>query len=411
MDIGTVVERLIQERGQLDPLVFLQEIGVVSRTGITAWRQGKVGCLRDVIQGDLSWIEGCLRQAARMARTLGLVPKTIDASRMDNDGRHLGLQIDTTHDPGRDALFTTHYLRPPQGSGGIQMDLFLDTPETALVNDLIHAIANHDATLANHLFMRLEKNHPDNQVLNDLPPLIKAITDLEALIRSPLEGLDRLQNELTTHARQGLGGLEGRFLKPFYLLFDKAFAGRPFDPQHPNAHRSWTLERLGHWKALSECVLLEPGWTRQPVLLLRRAKALFQLRRLEANRRVWIRFFWELPQQAAQYLETHGDKDLKRLWNGFIDREVSDWHLFPTWILLDQPRLAKDPDAWSETEEEETTPSPGQTAFFTLANLLLAEEETPTSSQSMIMRRQLKESFPEVFAMFMQTIRPGQTSS
>ncbi|HAT49065.1 MAG: hypothetical protein HQL07_17665 [Nitrospirae bacterium] len=407
MDIASVVERLIQERGQLDPLVFLQEIQVVSKTGLATWRQGKVASLQDVLQGDPLWIDGCLRQAARMARTLGLTPRTVEACRTDTHGHRQGLQISTLHDPGREALYTTHYQRPKTGHGGTQMDLFLDTPETMLINDLILAIADHNAPVADELVKRLAENHPQNGALEELHPLIQAITQKEHLAHTPMEGIQIIQDEIVPCAQQTLAALAGRYLKPFYRLFDRALMHQPFDPQHPNAHRSWTLEQLENWKALAECVLLEEGWVRQPVLLQRRAKALFQLKRLEASHQVWVQFFWGFPQQAAQAIESQGDKNLKRLWYDFIDRvehRENDAQTFPAWMLIHQPRLAEQREEWLEEADGET-PLPEKTAFFLLADLLRTERESPASPDSLALRYQLKERFPELFSLFMGTIR------
>lgn len=408
MDIASVVERLVQERGQLDPLVFLQEIGVVSKTGLATWRQGKIATLQEVLQGDPLWIDGCLRQAARMARTLGLTPRTVEVFRMDTHGHRQGLQISPTHDPGREALYTTHYQRPKTGHGGTQMDLFLDTPETILVNDLIQAIANHNAQVADDLVKRLEENHPHNGTLEELHPLIKVITQKEQWVLTPLEGITFIQEEIVPLAQQTLAALTGRFLKPLYRMFDRALMHHPFDPQHPNAHRSWTLEQLENWKALAECVLLEEGWIQQPVLLQRRAKALFQLKRLDASLQVWVQFFWGFPHHAAQAIENQGDKNLKRLWYSFIDRvehRENDAVTFPAWMLIHQPRLAEQREEWLEEAEEETPP-PGKTAFFLMADLLRTEKESPTSPDSLALRHQLKEGFPELFSLFMGTIHP-----
>ncbi|HIJ85631.1 MAG TPA: hypothetical protein HPQ00_15695, partial [Magnetococcales bacterium] len=310
-------------------------------------------------------------------------------------------------DPGREALFTTHYQRPKPVEGGVQMDLFLDTPETMLINDLLQAIVKHDVPTSTDLFKRLEKEHARNGMLEEFRPLLGAITRGKTLVEDPMGGLELLQGEITPCARQSLGRLEDLFLKPFYRIFDHAFVGKAFDPKHPEAHRSWTLERLEDWKSVGECVLLEEDWMQQPVLLFRRAHALFRLRRLDSSRQVWILFFWKFPRQAAQVLEAGGDKDLMRWWHGFTDwtadKEV-DYDLFPAWMLLDQPKLAENRAEWSE-ETDKTIP--GRKAFFLLADLLDAEKETPFSPDSMKLRRKLKKAFPELFTLFMQTRRQG----
>lgn len=407
MDVHAIVERLVQERGQLDPLVFLQEIGAVSKPGLTAWRQGTVSSLQEVLQGDTQWIDGCLRQAGRMARTLGLTPKTVDACRMDDDGHHRGLRIDNTGDPGREALYTTHYQRPRADGGGMQLDLFLDTPETLLVNDLIQAIAQHDDKKAAKLCKQLEKEHPKNGVLEEVRPLIAAIKLGDKLVASPHKGLKRLRDEIIPCAKQALSGLERRFLNPFYRQFDRALIGQPFDPKHPDAHRSWTLECLENWQALAECILHEESWTRHPLLLNRRAHALFQSKRLVASWQVWVLFFWMFPLQAVVAMENAADKELKRLWLGFSDHQPDAEHdpaLFPVWMLLAQPLLTENRDAWLE-ETEEKPSNNGRTIFFLLDDLLRAEKSAPGSSDALSLRRQLKEISPETFALFLQTVQ------
>ncbi|MBF0436574.1 MAG: hypothetical protein HQL77_14525 [Magnetococcales bacterium] len=407
MDVHAIVERLVQERGQLDPLVFLQEIGAVSKPGLTSWRHGDVSCLQEVLQGDPQWIDGCLRQAGRMARTLGLAPKTVDSCRMDADGHHRGLRIDNIGDPGREALYTTHYQRPRSDTGGIQLDLFLDTPETMLVNDLIQAVAQHDDKKAAKLCKQLEKEHPNNGVLEEVRPLIAAIKLGEKLVASPIKGLKRLREEIIPCAKQALGNLERHFLKPFYRQFDQVLIGQTFDPKHPDAHRSWTLECLENWQSLAECILLEEAWTQHPLLLYRRAHALFQGKRLVASWQVWVQFFWGFPLQAASALENAADKELKRLWLGFSDHKPDiepDPTLFPAWMLLAQPLLTENRDEWLEEIEEKPSHT-GRTVFFLLDDLLRAEKSAPASSGALSLRRQLKETSPEAFALFLQTVQ------
>ncbi|MBF0109618.1 MAG: hypothetical protein HQL76_10620 [Magnetococcales bacterium] len=402
MDIDAVVERLILERGQLDPLLLLRQIGVLSDSGLTAWRQGQVGSLDDVLTGDPLWIDGCLRQAARMARILGLKPKTVTSHGMDSAGIRIDLKVDAGGNPGRMALLTTQYHRPEPGVGSRQMDLFLDNPETGLINDLLHAIARHDLERVRSHSIRLEKWNPENSLLKELRPMMAAIENREAWRDNPQEGYRWLEREIIPHAAGLLGNLEGMFLKPFHQTLDQALTGVPFDPNEPNIHRSWTLERLGDWKSLVECVLLEEGWTRQPVLLTRLAMALHKLRRLEANRQVWIRFFWEFPEIAGRTLETRGDKDLLRMWHAFLDRNPAEKEMFPAWMLLEQPRLAENEGEWLDMDGPD--PVPGKQAFSMLAELLRLEQEMPDSVETLAQRRRLKEAFPEVFSMFLQTV-------
>ncbi|MBF0422491.1 MAG: hypothetical protein HQL73_05810 [Magnetococcales bacterium] len=401
MDVTAVVERLVQERGQLDPIVFLQEMGFVSKPGLAAWRQGQVDCLQEVLQGDPQRIDACLRQAARMARTLGLAPKTVDACRTHLDGQRQGLRVDTAGDPGREALYTTHYQRPKDHHGGVQMDLFLDTPETLLVNDLIQAIARHDLMTATELCQRLRSENPENGILEDLPPLIAAIELGDELPQQPLQALERLHNEILPCSRQALGALAKPFLKPIYRRLDRAFVGFPFDPAHPDAHRSWTLERLENWRAMAECILLEENWTRQPVLLYRRAQALFRLKRLGACWQVWATFFWAFPPLAPTFLEKCQDRDLLRLWHGFIDLDLEvrvTPELFPVWMALAQPQWWSDNDEWPEDQDD----LPGQTVFLLLVELLRAENDPPSTSDSLSLRRKLKETSPAAFELFMK---------
>lgn len=412
MDVVAVAERLIQEQGKLDPLKFLQEIGVVSGPALKSWYQGKVACLDEVLQGDPGWIDNSLRQAARMARSLGLTPKTIEAFRVDGNGQRLALLVDAEGDPGREALFTTHYHRSQKKQDGVQLDLFLDTPETLLVNDVVDTLAKHDAVAAKGLLKRMKKERPKNGTVKEFRFLADAIIKKEELRHSPLEGLKHFRGTIIKRAREALGGQAGRFLIPFYRMFDQVFVGKSFDPQHPDAHRSWTLEQLGEWESLGECVLLEAAWTRQPVLLFRRAKALFHRRRLDESRQTWILFFWNFPCQAIQFLETGqgDDKELIRLWNRFTDREFEgelDGAMFPAWLLLEQPRLGENHEEWSEDDGAEITP--GRAAFFLINDLMRIEKEASASPLSLELRRQLKEKFPDLFKPFMQAVRSDRS--
>jgi len=137
-EIEQIVDELLLERGRYEPLLLLQQEGTLKYRHYDAWRCDKStsksidrnNCLDTVLSGESADILTTLKQAATYSRKLGLQSAMIryvgweDAAEKSlclSSDSQMQEYLGTCYQPAQDRF---------------QMDLFMDSPITAVLNGI-----------------------------------------------------------------------------------------------------------------------------------------------------------------------------------------------------------------------------------------------------------------------------------
>jgi hypothetical protein len=263
----------------------------------------------------------------------------------------------------------------------VQLDLFLDRPDTPLRNALAEALAAGQPEAARQALARLREHdaaHPDLPALERL----SAVLDPRSPERDATAGLPALAAEvdsvLVPVAERFLGWEAPRVLRPVWrrLAAGAAHADR--------AEADWP-GTAQHWIAV----------------------ALFHLgRRPEALRR-WLALAWRDPAALEAAAPRAPDETLRDAWARFerhpgfdpdADGVTAPARWFPAWLLLREPKLA---GLFRETEVPGGDP-PGAALRQILR--LLPLEARGLSDALVRERRALRAVAPAFFAHYLRQV-------
>ena len=331
-EIRTQVDRLLLEQGEYLPLELLLTEGRLDYADYEAWRGGEAGLLEERLFGDADQIKRDLLEAAAYAKELRLEPETLDYEVWGGGGTLRFSRAEML-----DALFRTAYRRPADAP---QTDLFMDSPGTALVNDIVQALGRRDLETAQRQLQQLYRSDPGNTRLGGLERLLEAAQAVDTEVGEPAAELARLRDPIQPLAEELLGRHARAYLLPLWRRLHQALAGQPFDPGQPDLHRSHTAGRMLDWKAQLAAVEAEPQWREQPLLLQRHAAANLRLRDPRQALADLFRLCWRFPQQAASPA-AEWPVDTQQAWERFqeLDPEL-ETAAFPAWLLIIRPGLA-----------------------------------------------------------------------
>ena len=217
-DLHAAMDKLLLEHGAYIPVELLLHEGRLRYSDYEAWRCGEVDSLDDVLLGNPERIFKRLYQASEWAVSLGLEPDSQDyyAWGAKAGGRKLVFLHDNQQS---EELLRTHYVRKqdlaPSPGQVSQLDLFLDSGATPIVNDIINALASRRLDDVEILLERLAEREPGHRSRHALDSLFAALYQLENSpdLISPEELLANLEKYLIPLAKELLVGGKPRWNK------------------------------------------------------------------------------------------------------------------------------------------------------------------------------------------------------
>jgi hypothetical protein len=333
--IRTLVDRLLFEQGQLDPLELLLAAGLLAYEDYEAWRLGRRPDLETALVSPAAEVAALLAEAADYARRQGLEPRSVSLRGW--------AATDAPLTPGRNAALadacTTVLAPPPERH---QLDLFHDSAALLVEDALRDALAARQVDEARAQSALLLEQAPEHPCLKDYLRLIALLDDGASQTITADERLADLET-IEPLARERLGHRARDFLAALWAELADRLAGRPFDPTAATLHASRAWARAGRWDAVRRSIEAEPDWRRHPQLLLDHAEACWRRRDPASARRDWMQLCWEHPEAAERALAASSfpDQQLAGRWNAFGDLdEPLDTEDFPAWLLLHDPAAA-----------------------------------------------------------------------
>ena len=145
-------------------------------------------------------------------------------------------------------------------------------------NKLREAIRAGDTGEAEHKLNELAGRNSEHKILDPATVLIEALGTAHP--HEPVTALmyqDRLEGEWASAGEAIFGKRAKALLTPFWRAVGQALENMAFDPAHPDRHASRAYLECGDWKAVIRVVQAEDRFEKQPVLIERMAKALWQI--------------------------------------------------------------------------------------------------------------------------------------
>lgn len=376
------VDQLLIEQGRFSPIAWLLATGYLSYSNYIDWRDGLIEKLDSCFTAPRERVIEQLAIATNYARTLGL---------RETRGTYLSTEqneLIISRDPQYDINFRTDFA-PAQDR--MQMDLFFDSAPVYAENELIDAIITRDKRKIPELLDTLYAF--DSQKHEDFTRLIEQEKKLRAPGLSLPNKLAVIDNTLMPLAVKLLRIEAIRFLTPLWQDLTAELTGRPFDPEQPKLHVSYTGTKAFLWHDVTKAIEQEPDYSKQPILLFRYAEASFKVARELAGLEHWFLLFLLHTETAEQLIKQTGYLLLFDDWKRFqeLDPELPT-QFFPAWILLLKPALAKQDLILNGVAE-------GFRAF-SLAKQLSVE---PLESTSIALRADLKKLNPDLFRHFLNS--------
>jgi hypothetical protein len=241
----------------------------------------------------------------------------------------------------------------------MQLDIFNDSRDVMLRNDVFQALQQHDAPKAQSAWAALQKDYPDDDTLTGLRVLTAAVAELaqpsakqafadHAPLR--LARLDLL--ERIAPAALGLLGQPGaaHWLRPFWQTLITRAERLPYQAEAESDHAAPMLLHVQDWQGALDAVMGIESWRRIPVPLAWMTQAKLQLHGLRAAWPLLAELAWLAPKRLDNVMQGAPEPILLSLKDqfeaGFEPPDGADAALdlawFPAWVLTVQPRYAAD---------------------------------------------------------------------
>ena len=240
-----------------------------------------------------------------------------------------------------------------------QLDIFNDSRDQQLRNDLIAAVAACDLAAAQHAYQALAAEYPNDAALAPAADLMTALASATdeafANLAQALAAGAQLHGVLASDAVELLGR-EGSigWLRAQWRQIAKRAAELPFDARQPEGHAAALWLQGAAWTQASDAVERIDSWRRIPQPLAWMLLARCQRAGVEKAWPLLAELCWLAPERAGQLLLTLPDARLRKQLQRFdVDCDEADtqlpspgdgaarWAWLPAWLLVDQPLLAE----------------------------------------------------------------------
>ncbi|MFM0515053.1 hypothetical protein [Paraburkholderia sp. RL17-373-BIF-A] len=231
-----------------------------------------------------------------------------------------------------------------------QLDIFADSRDVMLRNDVLEQLQRRDAVSARTALEQLATGYPDDGAL---PAMSVLVRELERAPTAPFAdhaalaiARRHLEDEVVPAARRVLPAQTGHaWLAPCWRALADRAATLAFLRADADSHSAplWLL--AGDWAAASEAAQSIESWWRIPAPLAWITEARYRAQGLDAAWPLLAELAWLAPARFAALLPVLGDASLDALRRRFDAEfpgtgEVDDDAWFPAWLLVIKPALA-----------------------------------------------------------------------
>ena len=223
---------------------------------------------------------------------------------------------------GVDGIIGFYLNSRPLPISSMQLDIFADSRDVMLRNDVLSALQRYDARETQQTLRRLSDEYPDDDSIPQLTVLAGAL-DLRSTIafskhQVAAEARCALVEKTTPAALRMWGEHAGsRWLLPLWRELAQRATSLPYRADSLDTHPAALWLQAGGWSDARDAVLTIESWRRIPAPLAWMAEASYRLDALEGTWALLAELAWLAPDRCAGLVERMGDKSLDSLLKKF----------------------------------------------------------------------------------------------
>jgi hypothetical protein len=289
----------------------------------------------------------------------------------------------------------------------MQLDIFNDSREVMLRNDVVGAIDQLDAGAVAATLKKLAGEFPHDQALPALGVLADAVARQTASLfvnHEALRDASRvLMGDIESAALRMLGAQRGtEWLKGRWRNLAERSANLPFLTDESDLHAAMAWLRAGEWIVADQAATRIPSWRRIPAPLGWVAEARYRADGLDVVWALLSELAWMSPSHFERVSKTLADPSLTRLLREFDanfegDGDVGDLAWFPAWSLTAKPGLAS--LLLGTLPSSQSEPERGMRLLLHLLSL----ERQGRNAEMLDARKSLRSLRPSLYAAYMKT--------
>jgi hypothetical protein len=241
-------------------------------------------------------------------------------------------------------------IDPLFGVATMQLDIFADSRDVMLRNDVLDALLERNASAARLAWRKLHDDYPDDETLAALDGLIGELGENAAPPFADHQAMNaccrRLETEIEPAARRLFGEAKAHaWLAPCWRARARRAAALPFCADASDHHAVALWLRAGDWTAARNAVEHIEAWRRIPAPLAWMAEVRYRADGLEVAWPLLTELAWLSPRRFADLLTRLNDASLDALRRRFDAQfdgagGLADLAWFPAWLLIEKPCLA-----------------------------------------------------------------------
>ncbi|MFB9127606.1 hypothetical protein E2553_41625 [Paraburkholderia dipogonis] len=288
-----------------------------------------------------------------------------------------------------------------------QLDIFADSRDVMLRNDVLDALHRRHAIDARRAWQKLADGFPDDNTLAGLTTLIDELerdaatpfADHPALAATSAHLID----EVEPAALRQLGAAAGRtWMASCWRAAAQQTAALPFRADGRELHAAPLWLRAGDWKEARQAVGRIESWRRIPASLAWMAEAQYCLEGVESALPLLTELAWLSPRRLADLLSRLADAaidTLRRKFDASFDGadQAVDLAWFPAWVLTEKPGLAP-----LLREAQPGSQTPPERAMRLLLQILSLERQG-NQNELVERRKALRDLHAGLYAAYLKT--------
>ncbi|CAE6858192.1 hypothetical protein R75461_07836 [Paraburkholderia nemoris] len=232
----------------------------------------------------------------------------------------------------------------------MQLDLFANSQDVMLRNDVLDALQRRHAPDARQAWEQLTRECPGDDTVPGLAVLIAALEDVSTarfVDHASLAAACRVLSEEISPAARRLFGEQAAvaWMASCWRALAQRAVALPFDAGYSDHHAAPMWLEAGEWVAAKQAVERIASWRRIPAPLAWITEARYRADGLDAAWPLLAELAWLAPARCVALLTRIGDASLDALRRQFDAQfvgtgEITDFDWFPAWLLTVKPGLA-----------------------------------------------------------------------
>ncbi|RWA50443.1 hypothetical protein AU476_27885 [Cupriavidus sp. UYMSc13B] len=231
-----------------------------------------------------------------------------------------------------------------------QLDLFEDSRDVMLRNDVLTALEQRNAAAGREALQRLGAEYPDDALVPTLETLVRV---LESPVRGHFTNHAALRDTCEAWclpcmpaARRAFGDAAGMaWCLPLWRALARAASQLPFHREMPEWHAAPLWMRAAEWTTACDSIKRIGSWRRIPITLAWMAETVYRLQGLDPAWPLLAELAWLSPKKLGALIRSLGDSSLLALRRRFDanfdgDGTSEDLSWLPAWSMTEKPGLA-----------------------------------------------------------------------